>query len=197
MRRRPPRRVLALCAAFAACGCLESPPGADTPGPAPVDGGGDCPGNLASNGSFEEGTAGWSPIFATAVRIEAAFGGVYAMEICSDGTSDVEGYYSFDDNPSAVENPSTEEIYRVRAWVRAGPQTGPQSVEVVIREIDEAGDPHPRGTGVSPDETWQEVTSMLMVESAAPQSVDVYVASANPMDGNCFHLDEVCVQRVE
>ena len=198
MCRLPTRRVFALCAALAGAGCLESPPGGDEPAPPDAGGGGgDCPGNLAGNPSFEDGTAGWGPIFATVVRIEDALDGVYAAEICWDGTSDEEQYYSLDDNPETVEEPKTGERYRLTAWVRAGPLGGPQVVEVAIREKDEAGEPHPRPTPVSPDGVWQEVTSELTVETTAPQAVDVYVASTTLMDGYCFHLDAVCVQQIE
>jgi hypothetical protein len=85
------------------------------------------------------------------------------------------------------------QTYELTAWVRAGPQDGPQNLEVAVREYDESNQPHPHRTSVTPEAGWQAVTATLTVESAAPDNVDVYFASTAPAEGNCFQVDAVCL----
>lgn len=184
------RTAIALTSLLA--GCLSSPPAENALADAdPLA----CPGNLINNPSFEDGTAGWLAAFGSVRQIADGALGDAAGEMCSDGTHDAGNYYSLDDSPESVENPKLGETYALTVSVRAGAQDGPQNLTIAVREVDEAGDPHPSGIVFSPDGEWRPVETSLIVQSAAPMSVDVYVASSSPVAGNCFQVDAFCLVR--
>jgi hypothetical protein len=185
-----------------ASGCLESPPDGDgpiSPDARPAADAGenpfDCPGNLVVNPSFEDGSVNWMANNGTVMTVGDPAFGSFAAEVCFDGTADA-GYYSLDDAPPTVANPSTGEKYVLAAWVRAGAQTDPQDVEIVVREYDEDGAPHPSPVPISPDGEWRKVETSLTVQSASPMNVDVYAASRSPAEGNCFQVDAFCLVRI-
>jgi hypothetical protein len=183
-----------------ASGCLESPPGSGEGGSA--DGGSadasvfDCPGNLLGNPSFEDGTTGWDPVHATVALVAGGPLGSLAAEVCSNGTGEAVGYYSLDDTPQSVPDPKVGERYAVSAWVRAGTQAGPQTVDVVVREFDDAGNNMGSMTPMTPDDQWRRATAQMTVQYDPPASVDVYLASVVPAAGNCFQVDALCLQRL-
>jgi hypothetical protein len=184
-----------------ASGCLESPPDGDgvmtadaRPAADASEDPFDCPGNLVVNASFEDGTANWLAVNGDVTTVDDAAVGSFAAEMCFDGDPGV-GYYTLDDTPPAVANPSMGEKYVLTAWVRAGPQNAPQTVEVVVREHDESGAPHPFGVPISPDGEWRKVETSLTVESENPMNVDVYAGSTSAEEGNCFQVDAFCLVR--
>ncbi len=162
--------------------------------PNPVD---PCPGNLVLNAGFETGTDGWSALDAVAVRKTGGRTGDYSVQVCRSQTSGIRTFTLEDTRPSVV-NPTQGDTYRLSVWVRTTTTSAPQQFMAVLREVgannNQVGD-NANGT-MTPDGTWQQVTSSYTVLGTGSLSVVDELTSLSAPAGSCLDFDDVCLVKV-
>jgi hypothetical protein len=156
-----------------------------------------CPGNLATNPGFEAGTTGWNSSTGTLTQFAGGHTGSSAGRLCKTPTG-TEAEYYFHDEPKSVPAPPMGAQYHVDAWVKAEIDAG-QRVDLRLGEFTIAGnDPvDSQISGVTATSSWQRLSADLAVSSAPGTSyLDVRFRVMGAIDGTCFEVDDVCVQRV-
>ena len=170
------------CIAHDAAGSPDAPP-TGRPDSATAD----CPGNVLSNPSFEEGTGGWGGVGGPLTQVSEAHDGNHAAQRCYDGSA---SYYNINDNPDSVMGTQVGHRYAVSAWLRSERD---QTLAAVIRVKDSLGESlESSTTSIILKADWQEVTVEHGVEEQTAAAVEVYFSNSTPVEGDCFQLDHVC-----
>jgi len=180
----------------------------DATGDATNDAGGDAgdatvessadagPCNVANNlldsydPSFElPGCAGWSVnTTATAATSNVALCGNYSCQVCATGNSPAFGlYFTFPVLPG--------EQYVFSGWILGDPDGGSDNVQAFW-----AADPNGSGFGtpILTSSTWQEVTSLIVIDDGGVDISNVFYADYNdPGIPSCFLVDNAALVRVK
>jgi hypothetical protein len=154
---------------------------------AAADGGSDagyCPGNLISNGTFEDGTSGWVANDGTATRVPFGHSGGFAAQVCrvAQGIP----YFTVNTEPLPVAGPPNGSGWRMEAWISTGsPDAGSQQLQGIIRELKQVGVTVAEGQSamVTPDGLWQRVAASYTVKGPDSGYLEVYFVSLSPPAG--------------
>ncbi|MDA0136232.1 protein kinase domain-containing protein [Solirubrobacter deserti] len=164
-----------------------------------LGGGGEEPvDDLATNGSFEQGTSGWVAFQSTMV-VEAADGARDGSQVARV-TSNVDGdQYAVDDEPdSVVEGSVKGRHYTASAWVRATESTEGKPVCIAIREWKPGTDAGSAATAegkVTLTGSFQRVSASY-VATADGNTIDVHVYrwADDVVAGEAFQVDSIVLE---
>lgn len=153
---------------------------------------GACPGNLVANPGFDDGTSGFAANGGTAAPDPDGHTGP-GVRVCA--TSGAESYYNLNDEPDSVPSPALGDRFHLEAWARSD-STHPQPLQAVIRERGADGEFVDQASStVVLTPTWQRTEVSYAVMTTDARAVEIYFAVSEVEDGDCFVLDDLCLER--
>jgi hypothetical protein len=144
--------------------------------------------NLAANGDFTLGCAGWTTTEGTSSSFANGRSGS-ACQVCATGPD-------LDFSQTIPFTTAPNQQYYGEVWVRAPVDTGPPIGLSVINEFANGGNEDPvTTTGPAATTTWTKVTALLTTQAdGVGVSLDITLTGVS---GHCVVLDDAVVTRLK
>ena len=153
---------------------------------------------LALNGDFELGCAGWSTLRSVLTDSSLARGGTKACMLCTAGGGSGSSSLLYQDIPY---DGSADSVFLVEGWVRAAPDAGAVSPTGIFVRLSGGSPATVSAVGsVAPDMQWRRVSSLARAGAGGVRNLEVNVGrpAAGAIDaGLCVLVDDVSIRRLE